>query len=150
MARMKKHRLMSEINVVPYIDVMLVLLIIFMITAPLLTQGISVDLPKAVAQPIENQKDEPLVLSIDRDGRFYLNIGDNADAPLEDSVVLERVSAVLRRNADTPVVIKGDQSVPYGRVVVGAALLQQAGATKLGFLTDPKGLEDERGRRQRR
>ena len=150
MARMKKHPLMSEINVVPYIDVMLVLLIIFMITAPLLTQGINVDLPKAAAQPIENQKDEPLVLSIDRDGRFFLNIGDNADMPLEDSVVLERVSAVLRRNPDTPVVVKGDQSVPYGRVVIGAALLQQAGATKLGFLTDPKGLEDERGRRQRR
>jgi biopolymer transport protein TolR len=146
----KKRRLMSEINVVPYIDVMLVLLIIFMITAPLLTQGINVDLPKATANPIENQKDEPLVLSIDRDGRFYLNIGDNTDAPLEDSVVLERVSAVLRRNADTPVLVKGDQSVPYGRVVVGAALLQQAGAGKIGFLTDPKGLEDNRGRRQRR
>jgi biopolymer transport protein TolR len=142
---------MSEINVVPYIDVMLVLLIIFMITAPLLTQGISVDLPKAPAQPLENQKDEPLVLSIDRDGRFYLNVGDNVEAPVEDAVVLERVSAVIRRNADTPVLVKGDESVPYGRVVVGAALLQQAGATKLGFLTDPKGLQDnDRGRRQRR
>jgi len=141
---------MSEINVVPYIDVMLVLLIIFMITAPLLTQGINVELPKATANPIENQKDEPLVLSIDRDGRFYLNIGDNVEAPVEDSAVLERVSAVLRRNADTPVLVKGDQSVPYGRVVLGAALLQQAGAAKIGFLTDPKGLEDNRGRRQRR
>jgi biopolymer transport protein TolR len=147
----KKRRLMSEINVVPYIDVMLVLLIIFMITAPLLTQGISVDLPKATAQPIENQKDEPLVLSIDRDGRFFLNIGDNVEAPVEDSVVVERVSAVIRRNPDTPVLVKGDQSVPYGRVVVGAALLQQAGAAKIGFLTDPKGLEEnDRGRRQRR
>ena len=146
----KKRRLMSEINVVPYIDVMLVLLIIFRITAPLLTQGINVELPKATANPIENQKDEPLVLSIDRDGRFYLNIGDNVEAPVEDSAVLERVSAVLRRNADTPVLVKGDQSVPYGRVVLGAALLQQAGAAKIGFLTDPKGLEDNRGRRQRR
>ena len=147
----KKRRLMSEINVVPYIDVMLVLLIIFMITAPLLTQGINVDLPKAAANPIENQKDEPLVLSIDRDGRFYLNIGDNPDAPVDDSAVLERVAAVLRRNADTPVLVKGDQSVPYGRVVVGAALLQQAGAGKIGFLTDPKALEqNDRGRRQRR
>ena len=151
MVRAKKHRLMSEINVVPYIDVMLVLLIIFMITAPLLTQGINVDLPKAAAQPIENQKDEPLVLSIDKDGRFFLNIGDNPDAPIEDSAVLERVSAVLRRNAETPVLVKGDQNVPYGRVVVGMTLLQQAGAPKVGFLTDPKGLEDnDRGRRQRR
>jgi biopolymer transport protein TolR len=151
MVRTKKHRLMSEINVVPYIDVMLVLLIIFMITAPLLTQGINVDLPKAAAQPIENQKDEPLVLSIDKDGRFFLNIGDNPEAPIEDSAVVERVSAVLRRNAETPVLVKGDQNVAYGRVVVGMTLLQQAGAPKVGFLTDPKGLEDnDRGRRQRR
>jgi len=151
MVRAKKHRLMSEINVVPYIDVMLVLLIIFMITAPLLTQGINVDLPKASASPIENQKDEPLVLSIDKEGRFFLNIGDNPDQPIEDSAVLERVSAVLRRNAETPVLVKGDQDVPYGRVVTGMTLLQQAGAPKVGFLTDPKGVEDkDRGRRQRR
>ncbi len=151
MVRTKKHRLMSEINVVPYIDVMLVLLIIFMITAPLLTQGIQVDLPKAAAQAIENQKDEPLVLSIDKEGRFFLNIGENPDTPIEESAVLERVSAVLRRNPDTPVLVKGDQNVPYGRVVVGMTLLQQAGAPKVGFLTDPKGLEDnERGRRPRR
>jgi len=146
-----KRRLMSEINVVPYIDVMLVLLIIFMITAPLLTQGINVDLPKAAAQPIENQKDEPLVLSIDKDGRFFLNIGDTPEQPIEDAAVLERVSAVLRRNAETPVLVKGDQNVPYGRVVVGMTLLQQAGAPKVGFLTDPKGLDDnDRGRRPRR
>ena len=151
MVRTKKHRLMSEINVVPYIDVMLVLLIIFMITAPLLTQGINVDLPKAPAQALENQKDEPLVLSIDKDGRFFLNIGDNPEAPVEESAVLERVSAVLRRNADTPVLVKGDQNVPYGRVVIGMTLLQQAGAPKVGFLTDPKGLEDsDKGRRPRR
>jgi len=151
MVRTKKHRLMSEINVVPYIDVMLVLLIIFMITAPLLTQGINVDLPKAPAQALENQKDEPLVLSIDKEGRFFLNIGDNPEAPVEESAVLERVSAVLRRNADTPVLVKGDQNVPYGRVVIGMTLLQQAGAPKVGFLTDPKGLEDsDKGRRPRR
>ena len=85
MARTKKHRLMSEINVVPYIDVMLVLLIIFMITAPLLTQGITVDLPKAPAEALDPEllkNNEPLVLSIDRDGNFYLNIGDNVDKPV--------------------------------------------------------------------
>jgi len=151
MERTSKRRLMSEINVVPYIDVMLVLLIIFMITAPLLTQGINVELPKANANPIDNQKDEPLVLSIDKDGRFFLNIGDNPDSPIEDSVVLERVSAVLRRNAETPVLVKGDQNVGYGRVVVGMTLLQRAGAPKVGFLTDPKGVDsNDRGRRPRR
>jgi biopolymer transport protein TolR len=146
MVRTKKHRLMSEINVVPYIDVMLVLLIIFMITAPLLTQGISVDLPKAPAEALDPEllkENEPLVLSVDREGRFYLNIGDNVEAPVEDSVVVERVSAVIRRNPETPVLVKGDQSVPYGRVVIGAALLQQSGAAKIGFLTDPGGLEDD-------
>jgi biopolymer transport protein TolR len=138
-----KHRLMSEINVVPYIDVMLVLLIIFMITAPLLTQGISVDLPKAPAEALDPEllKDnEPLVLSVDREGRFYLNIGDNVESPIEDSAIVERVSAVIRRNPATPVLVKGDENVPYGRVVIGAALLQQSGAAKVGFLTDPSGL----------
>jgi biopolymer transport protein TolR len=145
-----KRRLMSEINVVPYIDVMLVLLIIFMITAPLLTQGISVDLPNAPAQALDPEllKDnEPLVLSIDRDGRFYLNIGDDEQSPIEDEAVVELASAVLRRNAETPVLVKGDETVPYGRVVTGAVLLQQAGASKIGFQTDPAGTErEDRGR----
>jgi biopolymer transport protein TolR len=149
MARVKKHRLMSEINVVPYIDVMLVLLIIFMITAPLLTQGITVELPKAAAQALDPEllkENEPLVLSIDREGRFFLNIGENVESPVEDAAVLERVTAIIRRNPETPVLVKGDQSVPYGRVVTGAALLQQAGAAKIGFLTDPADLPKPRGR----
>jgi biopolymer transport protein TolR len=150
MARQKKkHQLISEINVVPYIDVMLVLLIIFMITAPLLTQGITVDLPKAPAEALDPdllKENEPLVLSVDKEGRFYLSIGDNPESPVEDSVVVERVAAVIRRNPETPVLVKGDQSVPYGRVVDGAALLTQAGAAKLGVLTEPAGVEKPRGR----
>jgi biopolymer transport protein TolR len=134
-----KLRLMSEINVVPYIDVMLVLLIIFMITAPLLTQGISVDLPNAPAQAIDAQDNEPIVLSVDRDGKFFLNIADDELAPIDDARVVELAAAVLRRNAQTPVLVKADESVPYGRVVEGASLLQQAGATKIGFQTDPSG-----------
>ena len=145
-----KRRLMSEINVVPYIDVMLVLLIIFMITAPLLTQGISVDLPNAPASQLDPEllrDNEPLVLSVDRDGKFYLNIGDDEEAPVDEATLVERASAVIRRNAKTPVLVKADENVPYGRVVVGAALLQQAGATKIGFQTDPTGTErDRRGR----
>ena len=141
---------MSEINVVPYIDVMLVLLIIFMITAPLLTQGISVDLPKAAAEALDPEllkENEPLVLSIDRDGRFYLNIGENVEAPVDGRTTCcsacRRSSAL---NPQTPVLVKGDQAVPYGRVVIGAALLQQAGAAKIGFLTDPADVEKPRGR----
>jgi len=137
---------MAEINVVPYIDVMLVLLIIFMITAPLLTQGINVDLPNAPASPLDPGDNEPLVLSVDRDGKYYLNIGDNEDQPIDDATVVERASAVLRRNAQTPVLVQADESVPYGRVVTGAVLLQRAGAPKIGFQTDPSGSERERRR----
>jgi biopolymer transport protein TolR len=147
MSRSKgKRRLMSEINVVPYIDVMLVLLIIFMITAPLLTQGITVDLPNAPAQQLDAGDNEPLVLSVDSEGRYYLNVGDNEDQPIDDATVIERASAVLRRNAQTPVLVQADETVPYGRVVTGAVLLQQSGASKIGFQTDPGGNERERGR----
>jgi biopolymer transport protein TolR len=147
MSRSKgKRRLMSEINVVPYIDVMLVLLIIFMITAPLLTQGISVDLPNAPASQLDAEDNEPLVLSVDREGKYYLNVGDNEDQPIDDATVVERASAVLRRNAQTPILVQADETVPYGRVVTGAVLLQQAGATKIGFQTDPGGDERERER----
>ena len=147
MSRSKgKRRLMSEINVVPYIDVMLVLLIIFMITAPLLTQGISVDLPNAPASQLDPGQNEPLVLSVDRDGKYYLNVGDDEDMPIDDATVVERASAVLRRNAQTPVLVQADETVPYGRVVTGAVLLQQAGAAKIGFQTDPGGNERDRRR----
>jgi biopolymer transport protein TolR len=151
MVRSGKHRLMSEINVVPYIDVMLVLLIIFMITAPLLTQGIDVDLPKAAAQALDPEmlkNNEPLVLSVDKEGKFYLSIADKPEEPVDEATVVDRVSAVIRRNPQTPVLVKADQSVPYGRVVTGAALLQQAGAPKVGFLTDPAGVPErpQRGR----
>ena len=141
-----KRRLMSDINVVPYIDVMLVLLIIFMITAPLLTQGISVDLPNAPASALDAGENEPLVLSVDREGKYYLNVGDDQDVAVDDKTVVERASAVLRRNAQTPVLVQADETVPYGRVVTGAVLLQQAGAAKIGFQTDPGGTERDRHR----
>ena len=140
MSRARKRKLMGDINVVPYIDVMLVLLIIFMITAPLLTQGITVELPRAAAEPLDPdlmKDNEPLVLSIDREGQLYLNIGDDEESPIDEPTVIARTAAVLRRNADTPVLVKADQSVAYGRVVTGMVLLQQAGAEKIGFITDP-------------
>jgi biopolymer transport protein TolR len=143
MIRAGKLRLMSEINVVPYIDVMLVLLIIFMITAPLMTQGISVDLPKAPAQPIAADDNEPLVLSVDRQGKFYLNIGDDTGKPIDDATLVERAAAVIRRNPETQVLVKADENVAYGRVVTGAALLTQAGVQKVGFLTEPAGAKEQ-------
>ncbi len=137
----KRRRLMGEINVVPYIDVMLVLLIIFMVTAPLLTQGVQVELPDANAKPIDPEllKDrEPLVLSVDRDGRYFLNIGGDEDSPVGEAEVARRVGALLERDPETPVLVKADERVPYGSVVRGMVILQQSGATKIGFLTDPK------------
>lgn len=140
MTRVRQRRLMAEINVVPYIDVMLVLLIIFMITAPLLTQGISVDLPRAGAEPLDPElmrDNEPLVLSINREGELFLNIGGDEEMPIDEQTVLTRTAAVLRRNSQTPVLVKADQAVSYGRVVTGMVILQRAGAEKVGFLTDP-------------
>ena len=140
-AGQRKRRLMGEINVVPYIDVMLVLLIIFMITAPLLTQGVQVELPDANAQPIDPRllKDrEPLVLSVDKSGRYYLNVGGDEDDPIDAKEVARRAKAVLGAEPATPVLVKADERVPYGSVVRGMVLLQGAGAKKIGFLTDPK------------
>jgi biopolymer transport protein TolR len=132
---------MGDINVVPYIDVMLVLLIIFMVTAPLLTQGIEVELPKAAAEPLEaraNRDEKPLVLSVDREGRFYLNVGRQPERALDDVTTAARAAAMLRRAPDVPVLVKGDARVPYGRVVAAMVLLKEAGATKIGFVTEPE------------
>jgi biopolymer transport protein TolR len=134
---------MSEINVVPYIDVMLVLLIIFMVTAPMLSQGIKVDLPQAAAEPIEPDDLEPLLLSIDQQGALYLNLGNPRQA-LSAERLLELASAALRREPTRAVLVKADRAVPYGRVVEGMVLLQQAGASKVGFVTEPVRPEDRK------
>ncbi len=134
------RKMMGEINVVPYIDVMLVLLIIFMVTAPMLTQGVKVDLPKAGAEPLKvkpKQNEKPLVVSIDAAGRLYINVGNNPERAIDEETLQARAAAMLRRAPDIDVLVKGDSAVPYGRVVTAMVLLQQAGATKVGFLTDP-------------
>ena len=141
------RRLMGEINVVPYIDVMLVLLIIFMVTAPMLSQGIKVDLPQAAAEPIQPDDLEPLVLSVDPAGEMYLNLGDPQQALAPDRL-LELASASLRREPERPVLVKADRAVPYGRVVEGMVLLQRAGAKKVGFVTDPVATSREPARQR--
>jgi biopolymer transport protein TolR len=139
------RRLMGEINVVPYIDVMLVLLIIFMVTAPLLTQGVKVELPKAGAEPLDASNSNPLVLSIDEEGRLYLNVGSNPHRPLDESTVASWTAAALQRHPDQPVLLKADYRIPYGRVMRAMVLLQRSGARKVGFVSDP--LPDERAPR---
>jgi len=133
----QRRKPMAEINVVPYIDVMLVLLIIFMITAPMLTQGINVDLPQASANVVEAPDDnsEPLVVSVDAAGLFYVAIGDKQDQPIDAQLLMSKVAAVLRRSPNTPIMVKGDSAVNYGQVVTAMALLQKAGAPSVGLIT---------------
>jgi biopolymer transport protein TolR len=138
MARVKKRRRpMAEINVVPYIDVMLVLLVIFMITAPLVTQGVRVDLPQAKAEPLPPNSDEPLIITVARDGALYLSLGENRDRPLDDRGLMLRVAAALEHKPGTPVMVRGDQQVDYGRVVHAMVLAQAAGAPSVGLITEP-------------
>ena len=135
---LQKRKLIGEINVVPYIDVMLVLLVIFMVTAPLLTQGIELDLPKANSEAINDVPNhQPLVLSVDSAGNLYINVGDDEDEPATGMQVVARVSAVLRNRPNTPILVKADKAVPYGNVVGAMVLLQRGGALNIGFVTDP-------------
>ncbi len=131
------RRVIGEINVVPYIDVMLVLLIIFMVTAPLLTPGVQVDLPKSGAKPLDaKQNANPLVLSIKADGRLYLNVGGDPGQPLDETTVEARAAEALRKQADMPVQLKADRHIDYGAVMDAMVLLQRAGAPKVGLVTD--------------
>lgn len=132
-----RKRLVAEINIVPYIDVMLVLLVIFMITAPLLTQGVKVDLPKASAEPVDQKDKEPLVVYVDADGQYYMDIGDDHNKPVDEATLVNRTAAVLRSQPGTPVLIKGDGRVSYQKVVYAMTLLQKAGAPEVGLVTEP-------------
>ncbi|MFT6989182.1 MAG: biopolymer transport protein TolR [Paraglaciecola sp.] len=133
----KRRRPVSEINVVPYIDVMLVLLIIFMVTAPLITQGVKVDLPKAEAQPLEEEAKPPLVASVDAQGQYFLNVGDSQEEPMSAVDLATLVAAHLQVEPETPVVVRGDGAVKYSEVVQLMVLLQRAGAPSVGLMTMP-------------
>lgn len=133
----KRRKPVSEINVVPYIDVMLVLLVIFMATATAVTQGVKVDLPKADAKTIETEEDDMLIVSIDAAGQYFLNIGDNPDDVLTAVDVATLVQAKLAQTPGIPVVVNGDGKVSYEKVVELMVLLQNAGAPSVGLMTDP-------------
>lgn len=133
-----KRRVAAEINVVPYIDVMLVLLVIFMVTAPLLTQGVDVELPETSANTITSEE-EPVSLYVDGSGRYFLDVGSDRSAPLADQDVVDRIGAVMRNKPKTMILVRADKSVPYDRVANGMSLLQAAGAAKIGFVTDAPG-----------
>lgn len=134
--RARPRRSIAEINVVPYIDVMLVLLVIFMITAPLLTQGVKVDLPQAASEPIESEVQEPLVVTVDINGNYFLNVGEDEKTAINHQALVNKVAAVLRLKPKTPIMVRGDKNVVYGKVVVAMGLLQRAGASSVGLITE--------------
>ncbi|KTD36689.1 membrane spanning protein in TolA-TolQ-TolR complex [Legionella nautarum] len=149
MLRKKKTgtRPIAEINVVPYIDVMLVLLVIFMITAPMLTQGVTVDLPKAASESLKTADREPIIVSVNQQGDFFLNIHTDPGSPISPQALKVRVAAELELARQSKqalnVLVKGDQGVPYGKVVTAMSLLKQAGAEQVGLLTDSSGTMQE-------
>ncbi|WP_026374498.1 protein TolR [Aestuariibacter salexigens] len=132
----KRRRPVSEINVVPYIDVMLVLLIIFMVTAPLVTQGVKVDLPDAEAEALSEDSKPPLIASVDASGQYFLNSGENQDQPMSAVDLATVVAEQLKLEPNTPVVVKGDGAVPYNEVVQLMVLLQRAGVPSVGLMTE--------------
>ncbi|HKQ29686.1 MAG TPA: protein TolR [Burkholderiales bacterium] len=123
---------MSEINVVPYIDVMLVLLVIFMITAPLMAQGVKVNLPAAKAQAVDASRVENLIVTVDRAGKYYLD-----DRPIAAGALVDRVAGAIKANPKSSVQVRGDREANYGDVVKLMALLQDAGVPSVGLLTEP-------------
>ncbi|BDM64959.1 protein TolR [Shewanella sp. NFH-SH190041] len=137
MYQRKRRRPVAEINVVPYIDVMLVLLIIFMVTAPIVTQGVKVDLPQGQAEPLPAQSKPPVVASIDSQGDYYLDVGSSSSrAPLDLNDIAVRVAAITQLEPDRPVVVKADRAIPYERVIQLMVTLQKAGVPSVGLMTE--------------
>jgi len=131
-----KRNLNSEINVVPYIDVMLVLLIIFMVTAPLLTQGVKVDLPKAPAQSMAVEKNPPVIVTVDKQGLYFLNIAQNPQSPEATDQITQNVQNALKENPDRKIYVRADSSVDYGKVITAMVALQAAGSKTVGLVTE--------------
>lgn len=135
----KRRKRMSEINVVPYIDVTLVLLVIFMVTAPLFHQGVEVDLPKAPAEQLDktDKNQEPLIISVNQAGLVFINKAESPKEPIPDSIFRNKIREILSNEQGNPVYVRGDKNVDYGRVVTVMVMLQDAGAENVGLITDP-------------
>ncbi len=135
---MKKRRTVSEINVVPYIDVMLVLLIIFMVTAPLLKQGVDVDLPTAPANPLDPESLDPIVITVDKSGLRFLSIAVEPESEISSEALVKQVKSALAKEPKRPVMVRGDANGPYQNVVATLVLLQQANVDSVGLVTEPE------------
>ena len=141
----KSRRAMSEINVVPFIDVMLVLLVIFMITTPLLTQGVKVNLPQTATQALNHEQKEPLIVTVDATGQFYLNLADQPNKPITARTLTYLITEQLAKQTEEtrPILVRGDKNVNYGKVMEAMALLKQAGAKTVGLVTEPLSRQNE-------
>lgn len=138
MADFRTHRPMAEINIVPYIDVMLVLLIIFMVTAPLIQQGVEINLPEATAEVLENPVEvEPLIVTVDQRGRFFVNQGTRANQAVTEDILFEELKPLLSDAPALPVYVRGDRNVAYEHVMTAMVMLQRAGAGDIGLITRP-------------
>jgi biopolymer transport protein TolR len=135
--RRRHRRRMAEINIVPYIDVMLVLLIIFMVTAPMLNLGADIQLPQSAAKALQNEK-QPVLVTVDRDGNVFLTLGKNAREQVDDETLVKNVSAFVKQDPKVSVMLGGDKRVDYGRVNQVLGLLQQAGVAKVGLMSQPE------------
>lgn len=148
----RRRRLMNQINVVPFIDVMLVLLIVLMMTAPLLSQGIHVNLPQTQSKNVSSAHTIPLIVSVDSQGQFYVNQAPNPSAPMSAQRVVNFVAAKLQLAHDNdnklPVYVKGDRQAHYGQVAQLMALLKQAGANEVGLLTHPQSNQADQNRQR--
>jgi biopolymer transport protein TolR len=140
-SRRRRHKLKAEINVVPYIDVMLVLLIIFMVTAPLLNLGVDIQLPQSQARSIQNDK-EPAVVSVDEQGGLFLTLGASEREPIEADALVKKISAFVRQNPQVPVLVAGDQRADYGTIYQAMVLLQSAGVPTVGLMSQPEQDQD--------
>lgn len=140
-ARRTRRKGVSEINVVPYIDVMLVLLVIFLVTAPLIQQGVQVNLPQAQSLPLPGKNEIPFIITVDKQGDFYFNKGTQPQLPLKSNALVTEVAAQLQwqheQGKTSSVFVRGDKEVPYGKVIGAMTLLQKAGVSDVGLMTDP-------------
>ncbi|HET7593775.1 MAG TPA: protein TolR [Rhodanobacteraceae bacterium] len=134
--RGRRRRRMAEINIVPYIDVMLVLLIIFMVTAPMLNLGADIQLPQSAAKALQDEK-KPVLVTVDEQGQVFLTLGSNAREQVDDDTLVKKVSAFVKEDPKVSVLLGGDKRVDYGRVNQVLGLLQQAGVAKVGLMSQP-------------
>lgn len=145
----KRGPLMAEINVVPYIDVMLVLLVIFMITAPLLSQGVKINLPQAQSKPLADKNDQAMIISVDAAGRYYLNISANPEKPMSSDALVNQITVQLQtdrqQNKQRAILIKGDKDANYGKIMQAMVLLQSAGVDNVGLMTEAPTEPNQKG-----